>query len=225
MPVAQLRRERPRAFSALFWSGVLRGAPNECWPWLRATGGRQGHGQLRIGGCLVYAHRVAFELVKGPIPEGCIVRHSCDNPPCCNPAHLLAGTQLDNMRDARERRRVADGERCHFACLAPEDVVEIRAAVASGCLQSDLADEFGVHKKTIASAVLGRSWVRAGGPRRKALPQRGERIWSSKLCVGEVLEIRAAVARGISQPKLAKQYGVSQPTINDIAHRRSWRHV
>jgi hypothetical protein len=52
-----------------------------------------------------YAHRVAYELFYGPIPEGQVVRHKCDYGLCCNPAHLLVGTQADNLADMRSRGR------------------------------------------------------------------------------------------------------------------------
>ena len=69
-----------------------------CWTW---TGKRYPTGYGRFG--KHYAHRVAYELAYGPIPEGMHVCHSCDNPPCCNPAHLWIGTPKDNMQD-RERK-------------------------------------------------------------------------------------------------------------------------
>jgi len=53
---------------------------------------------------VMYAHRLAFYLANGYLAA--VIRHSCDNPSCCNPAHLLAGTQSDNMRDAAERNRI-----------------------------------------------------------------------------------------------------------------------
>lgn len=72
-----------------------------CWLWPGATGDR-GHGVLGAGGRgegLLRAHRLAFEMFVGPIPDGLHVCHHCDEPRCCNPAHLFLGTDADNMRD------------------------------------------------------------------------------------------------------------------------------
>ncbi len=84
-----------------FWSKVQRAGDDECWYW--RAGIVKGYGQFWIAGKNHYAHRVSYLLTHGWMPE--TVRHSCDNPPCCNPAHLIAGTQADNMRDKHDRGR------------------------------------------------------------------------------------------------------------------------
>lgn len=77
---------------------------DECWEWM-GTQINSGHGRLGWNTKHVLAHRVAYELFYGPIPEGAVVRHTCDNPPCCNPLHLIAGTQQQNLHDKYERKR------------------------------------------------------------------------------------------------------------------------
>lgn len=85
-----------------FWSKVNKGDPDECWEWLGYKI-RSGHGQTSMFGKAIYAHRKAFIIHNGYTPTVC--RHSCDNPPCCNPSHLLDGTQADNVADMNNRGR------------------------------------------------------------------------------------------------------------------------
>lgn len=87
-----------------FWSKVDRGAEDECWPF-NAFRDKDGYGRFSIGPDDMSAQRAAWLLTFGTIPNGMHVCHTCDNPPCCNPAHLFLGTHADNMRDARKKRR------------------------------------------------------------------------------------------------------------------------
>jgi hypothetical protein len=86
-----------------FWSHVTFG--EGCWEY-QGRRDRQGYGRLcrKITGAF-RAHRYAWTLVNGPIPEGAVIRHSCDNPPCVRPDHLLIGTQADNIADRQARGR------------------------------------------------------------------------------------------------------------------------
>jgi hypothetical protein len=77
----------------------------ECWVW-RASLVRDGYGQFRIGRTMYFAHRASYELFNGPILEGKIILHSCDNPRCIRPAHLSIGTYSDNINDAYRRGRM-----------------------------------------------------------------------------------------------------------------------
>lgn len=83
-----------------------------CLEW---TGTRftNGYGMLGVGGKMLRAHRVAHELFIGPIPDGLHVLHSCDNPPCVNPAHLRTGTRIDNMQDKALRGRNTNSNKTH----------------------------------------------------------------------------------------------------------------
>ena len=95
-------------WQARFWSYVDKsGGPDACWPWLKSKYG-DGYGRFKHAGEDASSHRVAWELVHGPIPRGHDVLHHCDNPPCCNAfsdRHLFTGTQADNMRDMIEKGR------------------------------------------------------------------------------------------------------------------------
>lgn len=74
-----------------------------CWYWAGATNGR--YGKLKLAGRLEYAHRVSYQTHYGPVPEGLMVLHRCDEPLCVNPDHLFLGTQTENMRDCIAKGR------------------------------------------------------------------------------------------------------------------------
>ena len=85
-----------------FWAKVKK--QEGCWPW-QASVNKKGYGNFKVDGVCLPSSRVAFELVKGSIPEGLHVLHTCHNPSCCNPAHLYAGTNAENQRDKAEASR------------------------------------------------------------------------------------------------------------------------
>lgn len=123
---------------------------DECWVWTGAVDPDDGYGVMGWEGRNLRPHRVAWELANGRrIPSGLVVRHRCDNPPCCNPRHLLIGTQADNIADAVARDRHVYGERSGQAKLTTAQVSAIRAALADGRRMSELARQFGVSKTHI----------------------------------------------------------------------------
>lgn len=97
------RLHTKRAERERFAARAAPGDPDRCWHWRGGTNG-DGYGVLRLGRRVVYAHRVAYALAFGS-PGRRVVRHTCDNPRCVNPAHLLAGTQGDNVADMISRGR------------------------------------------------------------------------------------------------------------------------
>lgn len=95
-----------------FWAKTIPEPNTGCWLWMGSTWGG-GYGQVRINRRTRFAHRVAWEVSNGPIPNGLFVLHRCDNPPCVNPAHLFLGTHQDNMDDMMRKGRkvVLTGDR------------------------------------------------------------------------------------------------------------------
>lgn len=82
-----------------FWARV--DASGDCWEWTGAT--VKGYGAVRIKRRLWYAHRFAYELLVGPIPQGLELDHLCRNLPCVNPDHLEPVTHAENMRRGSQR--------------------------------------------------------------------------------------------------------------------------
>lgn len=145
--------------NARFWSKVEMGQPEECWPW-KASILRGGYGYFYLKGTK-QAHRMAYELTHGKIPAGKCVLHTCDNPACCNPAHLFLGTQMDNIADmnSKERCRCARGEDSN-AKLNRAQVREIRGKYASGNhTYVKLASEYGISFAQIGNIVRRDDWA------------------------------------------------------------------
>lgn len=125
-----------------------------CWLWDRAVG-NHGYGVMRRSdGSTITAHRFAFEEFIGPIPEGANVLHRCDTRSCCNPAHLFAGSQLDNVQDCIAKGRfvvrVKHGEAV---------VSEIRRRYAADRRPRKIARDMGVNFWLVHSVVYGRRRV------------------------------------------------------------------
>ena len=112
-----------------------------------------------MNGKEVRAHRVSWELHRGPIPEGMSVLHKCDNPPCVNPEHLFLGTQKDNAEDCRVKRRTTCGEKDPRHKLTSKDVEGIRELRNSSNMSyRKLSKMFGVDRSTIIKIVSGKTW-------------------------------------------------------------------
>lgn len=140
------------ALFANFWSRVDIQSPEACWEWIGSRTTR-GYGQFYIPELgTKSAHRIAYTLVCGDIPEGLLVCHSCDNPPCCNPTHLWTGTWKDNSQDMlnknRHRATYNGGRRPK---LADEAITELRARYFSDPEVSvnDLLEEYSISRATL----------------------------------------------------------------------------
>lgn len=102
-----------RTLEERFWAKVDKTGPNECWIWTASLNDK-GYGNIGLGGSgnVAYAHRVAYELVVGPIPHGLVLDHVCRTPACVNPAHLEPVTQEENL--ARSHLWHARRESCKY---------------------------------------------------------------------------------------------------------------
>lgn len=165
---------------ARFWSKVDRsGDPDACWLW---TAGcfDSGYGVFSYQRKNLRAHVVAYWLTSGEIPEGLILRHSCDTPRCCNPSHLQPGTNAENSADMVRRgrslkgidpcppERRARGERNGYSTLTEEIVREIQARYVRGHKSRpgnshQLAEEFGLHYSHVVRIATGKAWKHVTG--------------------------------------------------------------
>jgi hypothetical protein len=138
-----------------FWTRVL--AVGSCWEWQggRLTRAVCAYGQLSWRGQVWRAHRVAWLLANGPIPAGRHVLHTCDNPLCCNPAHLFLGDQSANMKDAARKGRL-NVPRPKRQKVTDAQVAQIRSLAQSGVRNVRLAEQFGVSKSLIGLLVSGK---------------------------------------------------------------------
>ena len=159
-----MRKKIPLSdWPARFWSYVDRSAGEaKCWPWQKATR-LSGYGSIQWKGRMTTAHRVAFELAKGEIEAGLIIRHTCDNPICCNPSHLLSGTFKDNAQDAIDRGRYRPpptfiGEEHPRSRLTDIQVRACRQSYIKGESIAVLAGIYGVGWSTMDHVVKGDTW-------------------------------------------------------------------
>jgi hypothetical protein len=92
-------------FVERFWKNIdIRGS-DDCWEW-QGLKYPTGYGRVRFNGKMRYAHRVMYQIKSGEeIPAGMEVMHTCDNPGCVSPEHLVLGTHADNMRDRDKKGR------------------------------------------------------------------------------------------------------------------------
>jgi len=130
---------------------------NECWLWQGITD-LDGYGRIHYHSTELKAHRVSYELYIGKIPSGFLVRHTCDNPGCVNPAHLLVGTQLDNLGDMVRRGRAPQGPSCKLKECEVEEIKEYLSKNKKRGIIKELAQIYNVSAKTISNIKHNRIW-------------------------------------------------------------------
>lgn len=144
---AAVRWQNELPFEQKFWARVQKGQPDECWPWTGAIASN-GYGKVNRNYRTLGTHRVAFELQHGKVPDGKWILHRCDNPPCCNPNHLFAGTPKDNVTDCFLKNRHPGYK------LSDRIAKKIRRRKAIVAItQCQLAKEFGVSQSHISRIV------------------------------------------------------------------------
>lgn len=141
------------------WRSVTKS--NECWLWNGPPNG--GYGRIKVDGRPMRAHRLAWTVTFGSIPDGLKVCHHCDTPLCVRPDHLFLGTQFHNVRDMvrKGRARFATASTAPRRNLTDEQVREIhrrRGLVSTRAM----AREYGVHQSNIVRVLNGRHFPKLG---------------------------------------------------------------
>lgn len=140
-----------------FWSKVRIAWPDDCWEWQAGTD-TAGYGKFKRAGRTVRSHRYALLAAHDMLDTDKHVLHSCDNPPCCNPAHLRLGTNAENVADMVSRGRQLAGEANGYAKLTEPDALKIRQLASGGVMQREIAAAYGVSQQTISDIKLGKLW-------------------------------------------------------------------
>ena len=139
-----------------FWSKVAP-APSECcWEWTACIESNH-YGRVWFNNRKALAHRVAYQLAKGEIPDGLVVRHTCDNPACCNPDHLILGTQADNMVDMVKRKRNCNpkGEQHYGSKLTTAQVMEVYSSPLN---QYEIAKLYNIDQSIVSRIKHKKIW-------------------------------------------------------------------
>lgn len=156
-----------RDFEKSFWAKVDRRGPGECWPWLAGRFIQTGYGQFwagakgASGNCVTTgAHRYSWELANGRQIEDprTLVRHSCHNRACVNPAHLSIGSHADNAADMTRAGRQARRDHHSQAKFTTQTAWEARMLNAAGCSQGTLSKAYGISQQTISHAIRRDTW-------------------------------------------------------------------
>lgn len=132
----------PEVLPKRYWDKINI-VPGACWEWT-AHRNQKGYGRVGVGGKLKSVHRVMYEHLHGPIPNGLFVLHKCDHPPCVNPDHLRLGTPAENSRDMVEKHRSS-------TLLTPEQIAEAKDLFQKGVRPMHVAKAFGVNHWIIYS--------------------------------------------------------------------------
>lgn len=221
----QFTYKTPEQQIEAFWNRVDRsGGENSCWLWTSSRK-KGGYGGISWKGKQDRAHRIAYSLTYGEIPDGLYVLHECDNPPCCNPKHLFLGTHLENMQDRdRKGRNINRAGEDHPMCVLSDDqVTTIRLRYASGEFSlKQIGAEYNVSETLIGLIIRYKLRVLdANGIPLPIIdrPNKADRKMKYKhLTDFEKVEIYRLHQAGFSSRNLAAQFGVSRISIMNAVH-------
>lgn len=215
--------------SEAFHARYIINAVTGCWMWI-GDRDKDGYGQWQIAKIprriRLKAHRIAWELFNGQIPDRMEVCHHCDNPPCVNPDHLFLGPHSANMLDRNRKGRHAHGERQGSSRLLDADIIAIRQSTDTLVA---LSTRYKVSFQTISDIKNRKLWKHIEGERVDAFGgnrgRKGSRHGMAILDEAKVIEIRLLHSSKMSVAAIARQFGVSDGVIRHIIKRRTWTHI
>jgi hypothetical protein len=212
--IALLAAVQDEAFVATFWSRVTQS--QGCWIWTGAKSGQ--YGQLQYQRRRLLAHRFSWHLANSMVcPDGMVIRHRCDNPPCVNPDHLELGSIAQNVRDTYSRKRRTGpknvrGTMRPNAVLNDELVVGLRKAARAGASIRSLAAGIGASYQVTYKAVRGFGWAHVTEPpvppKRTYPPHRANFVRNNPDIAAKARELRD---QGMALQQIADQLGISKP--------------
>ena len=136
---------------------VVRIPESGCWIWNGAVGCR-GYGKLRSNYTQHSAHKVSYELFRGPVEAGKYVCHHCDVRACVNPEHLFLGSPKDNQQDMAKKMRHAYGDKNGNSKLSEQQAKSILSLKDSGNTKTSVGEKFGVSRVAVAKIWSGELW-------------------------------------------------------------------
>ncbi len=182
----------------------------DCWEWAGCRF-NTGYGCIAVDNKQLGTHRLVWEMHNGvKIPEGLLVRHSCDNRSCCNPYHLSIGTVQDNSDDMVSRNRQAQCQEHGRAKITDE---EARQIVDSSEPYSVLAKRYGLSKASICRLKTGRGWRGLGLENTREIKPR---------CKLDADAARAVYSAQGLQKEIAERFGITQKQVSYIKSGRAW---
>jgi len=203
-----------------FWAKVDIRNGNEYDEW-GGSKDKDGYGIFWLNGKNYRAHRIAYILANGQIPDGKFVLHCCDNPGCPKADHFFLGTTKDNMQDARTKGRLVTGDK-HWSRMNPEKLA-YGDRNGSRLHPEKLArgERSGSRTHPESRPRRDTHWSRLN-PEKVA---RGERNGNGKLTECKVLEIRKRCYEGETQVSVAKRFKVSIIQVSRIVRGKAWTHL
>ncbi len=161
--------QRKNQYSSLydrFHASYTVDPTSKCWVWKTKPKNKLKYPCISLNYVTYQPHRLSafyFGIIKKIKDRSVVVCHTCDNTACVNPNHLFAGTQKDNLLDAKVKKRMQDGSKHWNVKLTERQVLSIRKELASGARQGDIAKKYSVTDATIHNIKTKKSWFNLVG--------------------------------------------------------------